>query len=159
MQFKIITVGRLKEKYVQQGVSDYLKRLRKYARIDILEVMDEKIPEKVSAAREEICMQKEGERVLKLLDPDSFFIVLAVEGHLLSSEELAGQLERCALQGRSKISFAVGGALGLSPEVKTRADLLLSFSPLTFPHQLVRLILLEQLYRAFKINRGEPYHR
>lgn len=159
MQIKIIFVGKLKEKYLQQGVSDYLKRLKKYARIEILEVMDEKIPEKASPAREDICTAKEGERVLKLLGPDSFFIVLAVEGQLLSSEELAAKLEKYALQGKSKITFVVGGALGLSPKVKERADLLLSFSPLTFPHQLMRLILMEQLYRAFKIIRSEPYHR
>lgn len=159
MQIKIISVGKLKEKYLQQGVSEYLKRLKKYARVEVLEVMDEKISEKASPAQENIGIEKEGERVLKLLDPGSFFVVLAVEGRLFTSEEMSEMLQKNALEGKSKITFVVGGALGLSSKVKERADLLLSFSPLTFPHQLMRLILVEQLYRAFKITRGEPYHR
>ncbi|UNC93698.1 23S rRNA (pseudouridine(1915)-N(3))-methyltransferase RlmH [Candidatus Contubernalis alkaliaceticus] len=159
MHIKIIAVGRLKEKYLLQGVSEYSKRLKKYARVEILEISDEKVSEKFSPAQEETLLKKEGERILKLLEPGSFLVVMALEGKQLSSEQLAEKMEGLALGGRSKIFFVIGGALGLSPTVKKRADLLLSFSPMTFPHQLTRLILLEQLYRAFKIIKSEPYHK
>jgi len=122
-------------------------------------VADEKIPDRASPAEEEVIKTKEGERVLKKLEPDSFLVVLAVEGKLLSSEELAGRLEKLAVEGQGKVTFIIGGTLGLAEDIKSRADLLLSFSTLTFPHQVMRFILLEQLYRAFKIIRGEPYHK
>ncbi|PKM79371.1 MAG: 23S rRNA (pseudouridine(1915)-N(3))-methyltransferase RlmH [Firmicutes bacterium HGW-Firmicutes-13] len=159
MNLKIIAVGKIREKYLSRGIEEYLKRLRPYARIEIIEVADEKIPDRASPAEEEVIKTKEGERVLKKLEPDSFLVVLAVEGKLLSSEELAGRLEKLAVEGQGKVTFIIGGTLGLAEDIKSRADLLLSFSTLTFPHQVMRFILLEQLYRAFKIIRGEPYHK
>lgn len=159
MNIKIIAAGKIKEKYMLQGINEYMKRLRPYARVEVIEVPDEKINEKASAAEQEIARKKEGEKILNKLDSDSYLIALAVEGKSLSSEGLARSMERLALGGKGKITFIIGGALGLSDEVKKKAHLLLSFSNMTFPHQLMRLILLEQIYRAFKINRNEPYHK
>ncbi|RQD76720.1 MAG: 23S rRNA (pseudouridine(1915)-N(3))-methyltransferase RlmH [Candidatus Syntrophonatronum acetioxidans] len=159
MRVKIIGVGKVKEKYLQEGMKEYLKRLQPYARVEIIEVPDEKIPEGASPGEEERVKKKEGEKVLKKLDPGAYTVVLALEGTPFSSEEWAWHLEKLTREGQSNINFIIGGTLGLSPEVKKKGDLLLSFSPLTFPHQLMRLILLEQIYRSFKIIRGEPYHR
>ncbi len=159
MNISIITVGKLKEKYLKQGIDEYLKRLSSYAKIEIMEVSDEKAPEELSAVEMEQVKQKEGERILSKLHPDTYVIALAIDGKQKSSEELADSLDKLATYGKSKIAFVIGGSLGLSSEVLQRADERLSFSKMTFPHQLMRLILVEQVYRAYRINRGEPYHK
>ncbi|MFE4525662.1 MAG: 23S rRNA (pseudouridine(1915)-N(3))-methyltransferase RlmH [Bacillota bacterium] len=159
MNISIITVGKLKEKYLKQGIDEYLKRLSAYAKMDIIEVPDEKAPEELSETEMMQVKQKEGERILAKIHPDAHVIALAIEGKMKSSEELADTLDKLATYGKSKIAFVIGGSLGLSQEVLQRADDKLSFSKMTFPHQLMKLILLEQVYRAFRINRGEPYHK
>ncbi|MBX9971693.1 23S rRNA (pseudouridine(1915)-N(3))-methyltransferase RlmH [Cytobacillus firmus] len=159
MNISIITVGKLKEKYLKQGIDEYLKRLSAYAKMDIIEVSDEKAPEELSETEMIQVKQKEGERILAKIHPDAHVIALAIEGKMKSSEELADSLDKLATYGKSKIAFVIGGSLGLSQEVLQRADEKLSFSRMTFPHQLMKLILLEQIYRAFRINRGEPYHK
>lgn len=159
MNIKIISVGKLKEKYLKQGIVEYLKRLSAYAKVEIVELIDEKAPEVLSAAEIEQVKQKEGSRILGKISPDMYVIALAIDGKQKSSEELAESLDKLATYGNSKITFVIGGSLGLSDDVLKRANEKLSFSTLTFPHQLMRLILLEQVYRAFKIMRGEPYHK
>ncbi|WP_282141059.1 23S rRNA (pseudouridine(1915)-N(3))-methyltransferase RlmH [Cytobacillus oceanisediminis] len=159
MNISIITVGKLKEKYLKQGIDEYLKRLSAYAKMDIIEVPDEKAPEELSETEMIQVKQKEGERILAKIHPDAHVMALAIEGKMKSSEELADNLDKLATYGKSKIAFVIGGSLGLSQEVLQRADDKLSFSKMTFPHQLMKLILLEQVYRAFRINRGEPYHK
>lgn len=159
MNISIITVGKLKEKYLKQGIDEYLKRLSAYAKMDIIEVPDEKAPEELSETEMVQVKQKEGERILAKIHPDAHVIALAIEGKMKSSEELADNLDKLATYGKSKVAFVIGGSLGLSQEVLQRADDKLSFSKMTFPHQLMKLILLEQVYRAFRINRGEPYHK
>ncbi|KON85958.1 50S rRNA methyltransferase [Sporosarcina globispora] len=159
MNISIITVGKLKEKYLKQGIDEYLKRLSAYAKMDIIEVPDEKAPEELSETEMIQVKQKEGERILAKIHPDAHVIALAIEGKMKSSEELADTLDKLATYGKSKIAFVIGGSLGLSQEVLQRADEKLSFSKMTFPHQLMKLILLEQIYRVFRINRGEPYHK
>lgn len=159
MNISIITVGKLKEKYLKQGIDEYLKRLSAYAKMDIIEVPDEKAPEELSETEMIQVKQKEGERILAKIHPDAHVIALAIEGKMKSSEELADNLDKLATYGKSKIAFVIGGSLGLSQEVLQRSNEKLSFSKMTFPHQLMKLILLEQTYRAFRINRGEPYHK
>lgn len=159
MNISIITVGKLKEKYLKQGIDEYLKRLSAYAKMDIIEVPDEKAPEELSDIEMIQVKQKEGERILAKIHPDAHVIALAIEGKMKSSEELADTIDKLATYGKSKIAFVIGGSLGLSQEVLHRADEKLSFSKMTFPHQLMKLVLLEQVYRAFRINRGEPYHK
>lgn len=159
MNITIVSVGKLKETYLKQGIEEYIKRLRPYAKIEMIEVPDEKAPETLSAAEEERVKQAEGERLLNKISQDTYVIALAIEGKQLSSEELAKTLDDLAVHGKSKIVFVIGGSLGLGREILQRADLKLSFSKMTFPHQLMRLILVEQVYRAFKIKRGEPYHK
>jgi 23S rRNA (pseudouridine1915-N3)-methyltransferase len=154
-----ITVGKLKEKYLKQGIDEYLKRLSSYAKVEVIEVADEKAPEELSETEMEQVKRKEGERILSKISQDTYVIALAIEGKQKSSEELAESLDKLATYGKSKIAFIIGGSLGLSKEVLNRADEKLSFSKMTFPHQLMRLILAEQVYRAFRINRGEPYHK
>jgi 23S rRNA (pseudouridine1915-N3)-methyltransferase len=155
----IVTVGKLKEKYLKQGIEEYLKRLGSYAKVEVIEVPDEKAPEELSETEMIQVKQKEGERILGKIGPDTYVIALAINGKLKSSEELADSLDKLATYGKSKIAFVIGGSLGLSDEVLKRADEQLSFSKMTFPHQLMRLILVEQIYRAYRINRGEPYHK
>ncbi|HZG59106.1 MAG TPA: 23S rRNA (pseudouridine(1915)-N(3))-methyltransferase RlmH [Anoxybacillus sp.] len=159
MNISIICVGKLKEKYLKQGIDEYVKRLSAYAKVEIIEVPDEKAPENLSDQEMEQVKQKEGERILAKISDDTYVIALAIEGKMKSSEELAESLDKLAIYGKSKIAFVIGGSLGLSKQVMQRADEALSFSKMTFPHQLMRLILLEQVYRAFRINRGEPYHK
>ncbi|ADU32526.1 23S rRNA (pseudouridine(1915)-N(3))-methyltransferase RlmH [Evansella cellulosilytica] len=159
MNISIISVGKLKEKYLKQGIDEYKKRLSAYANIQIVEVADEKAPENLSNTEMEQIKQKEGERILSKLSPDTYVIALAIEGEKWSSEKLAKQLDQLALHGKSKVAFIIGGSLGLSKEIMQRSQAQLSFSNMTFPHQLMRLILVEQIYRAFRINRGEPYHK
>ncbi|WP_203364010.1 23S rRNA (pseudouridine(1915)-N(3))-methyltransferase RlmH [Bacillus sp. REN10] len=159
MNISIITVGKLKEKYLKQGIDEYTKRLSAYAKIEIIEVADEKAPEELSPIEMEQVKNKEGERILAKISPDTHVIALAIEGKMKTSEELAKQLDQLATYGKSKIAFVIGGSLGLGKDVMQRANDTLSFSKMTFPHQLMRLILVEQVYRSFRINRGEPYHK
>ena len=158
MKIRIVAVGKLKEKYLREGVAEYEKRLAPFASVELLETREEYMPENPSEAQRQQALAKEGERLLRLVPEKSFLIVLDVKGKLLSSEALAKELAGLALQGRSDLTFLIGGAFGLSPAVRERADLRISFSPMTFTHQMVRLLLYEQIYRAFKINRGEKYH-
>ncbi|MFS0863146.1 23S rRNA (pseudouridine(1915)-N(3))-methyltransferase RlmH [Fredinandcohnia sp. 179-A 10B2 NHS] len=159
MNITIITVGKLKEKYLIQGINEYLKRLTSYAKVEVVELADEKAPENMSDSEMEQVKQKEGDRILSKLSDDTHVIALAIEGKMKSSEQLAADIERLGTYGKSKIAFVIGGSLGLSNDVMKRANDTLSFSKMTFPHQLMRLILVEQIYRAFRINRGEPYHK
>jgi 23S rRNA (pseudouridine1915-N3)-methyltransferase len=159
MHIRILAVGKTKEKYIELGIKEYAKRLQPYARLEIVTVGEEKLKDNLSTREEEQIRAREGEQLLKGIKPDEYVIVLDIKGKALSSEDLARQLSNLALYGNSAIVFIIGGALGLAPEVINRADITLSLSPLTFTHQMVRLILVEQLYRAFKIMRGEPYHR
>lgn len=159
MKISIIAVGRLKEKYLKQGIDEYLKRLSAYAKVEIIEVADEKAPEHLSEAEMEEVKRKEGERILSHLSEDTYIITLEISGRMLNSEQLAAKIDELGTYGKSKLAFIIGGSLGLCKEVQNRSDLALSFSKMTFPHQLMRLILLEQIYRAYRINRGEPYHK
>lgn len=159
MNISIITVGKLKEKYLRQGIDEYLKRLSAYAKIEIIEVPDEKAPEELSETEMLQVKKKEGERILAKINPNAHVIALAIEGKMKTSEELAESLDKLATYGKSKVAFVIGGSLGLSNEVLQRADEKLSFSKMTFPHQLMKLILVEQVYRAYRIIRGEPYHK
>ena len=159
MNITIITVGKLKEKYLKQGIDEYLKRLTVYAKVDIIELPDEKAPETLSDVEMLQIKDKEGERILYKINPDAHVIALAIEGKMKTSEELANTVDKLGTYGKSKITFIIGGSLGLSQEVMKRADEALSFSKMTFPHQLMRLILVEQIYRAYRIIRGEPYHK
>lgn len=159
MNISIITIGKLKEKYLKLGIDEYLKRLSTYAKVDVIELPDEKAPENLSEIEMEQVKNKEGERILAKINDDTHVIALAIEGKMKSSEQLAKDLDQLATYGKSKIAFIIGGSLGLSKQVMNRANDTLSFSKMTFPHQLMRLILLEQVYRAYRINRGEPYHK
>jgi 23S rRNA (pseudouridine1915-N3)-methyltransferase len=159
VNISIVTVGKLKEKYLKQGIDEYLKRLSAYAKVEVIEVADEKAPEVLSELEMVQVKQKEGERILGKISQDTHVIALAIQGKMQSSEELADTLDKLATYGKSKIAFVIGGSLGLSEEVLKRANEHLSFSRMTFPHQLMKLILVEQIYRAFRINRGEPYHK
>lgn len=161
MQFTVLAVGNLREPHWQTAAAEYLKRLKPYARVEVIEVKEEPLPELGLTAEEAAARRREGERLAahlaKLSRPH--VVVLDVTGQPLSSEELADHLAGLALDGQSNVAFILGGASGLAPEVLNSADLRLSLSRLTFPHQMARVILLEQLYRAFKIMRREPYHR
>ena len=159
MNITIITVGKLKEKYLKEAVLEYSKRLSKYCRMDIIEVPDGKAPENMSQAEEEAVRYKEGQGILKYIKNDTYVIALDIQGKMLCSEAFAGYIDDLGLKGKSNIVFVIGSSLGLSQEVLTRADYKLSFSPMTFPHQLMRVILLEQIYRGFRIIRSEPYHK
>ena len=158
MKIRIVAVGKLKEKYLREGVAEYEKRLAPFASVELLETREEYMAENPSEAQRQQTLAKEGERLLRLVPERSFLIVLDVKGKLLSSEALAKELASLALQGQSDLTFLIGGAFGLSQAVRECADLRISFSPMTFTHQMVRLLLYEQIYRAFKINRGEKYH-
>ncbi|MDQ0429196.1 MULTISPECIES: 23S rRNA (pseudouridine(1915)-N(3))-methyltransferase RlmH [Planococcaceae] len=159
MNISIISVGKLKEKYLKSGIEEYTKRLGSYTKINEIEVADEKAPEQLSEADMEIVKKKEAERILAKISPDAYVIALAIDGKMKTSEQLAKDIESLMTYGRSKIVFVIGGSLGLHDEVLKRADEKLSFSKMTFPHQLMRLILVEQVYRAFRIMKGEPYHK
>jgi 23S rRNA (pseudouridine1915-N3)-methyltransferase len=159
VNISIVSVGKLKEKYLKLGIDEFTKRLTAYAKIELVEVPDEKAPEQLSELEMIQVKQKEGEKILSKISPDTYVIALAIDGKMKSSEELADSLDKLATYGKSKIAFVIGGSLGLSNEVLQRADEKLSFSKMTFPHQMMKLILLEQVYRAFRINRGEPYQK
>lgn len=159
MRISIITVGKLKEKYLTQGVQEYLKRLRAYAKVEIYEVDDEPHGEGLSEHAAEQIRQREGQRIEKYIRDNSYLIALDIKGKMYSSEQLATYFNNLMLQGKSDVTLIIGGSLGISKDLLNRCQMRLSFSPLTFPHQLMRLILLEQIYRVFKITRGEPYHK
>lgn len=159
MRISLICVGKIKEKYLTMGIDEYKKRLSRYCTLEIIEVPDEGTPDNASAAMEEAIKKTEGNRILKVLKDDSYCIVLDIKGNMLSSEDLACHMEKLFVGGKSHISFVIGGSLGLSEEVLKRADYRLSFSKMTFPHQLMRLILLEQIYRSYRIINNEPYHK
>lgn len=159
MRITVLSVGKIKEDYFRKAIAEYTKRLSAYCTLEQLEIADEKAPENLSAKEEGIIKQKEGERILSKLEPSSYLIVLDIKGKQLSSEALAEKIETLGVYGTSHITFVIGGSLGLSDEVISKADLKLSFSKMTFPHQLFKVILLEQIYRAFRIMKGEPYHK
>lgn len=159
MKISVIGVGRLKEKYWQAAVDEYSKRLSKYVKLEVIEVPDEKAPENLSPAEEEIVKKNEGERILKNIKDGAYVFALAINGKMLSSEELSDFINERMVRGAGHIIFVIGGSLGLSDEVLKRADYKLSFSKMTFPHQMMRVILLEQFYRAVKIMKNEPYHK
>lgn len=159
MKITIVAVGKIKEKYWKDAISEYSKRLGAYCDLKIIEVADEKTPDQASQAAEEVIRDKEGERILKHLKDDMYVITLEISGQMLASESLAKKIEDLGIQGKSSIAFVIGGSIGLGKEVLRRSDYALSFSKMTFPHQLMRVILLEQVYRGFKIQRGEPYHK
>ena len=158
MKITIVCAGKIKEKYLTAGIAEFMKRLKPFAQVEIREVHEEKMPDSPSEAEKEQVLAKEGEKLLKLVPEGSYLFVLDVFGKEKSSEELAAGIDKLGLSGRSNITFLIGGAFGLSKEVRKSADELLSFSQMTFTHQMVRLLLVEQIYRAFKINRGEKYH-
>ena len=159
MNINIIAVGKLKEQYWRDAAAEYVKRLGAYCSPDIVEIRESRLPANASAADEDAVKRAEGEDILRQLDKSDYVITLEIKGKSLSSEQLADKVARLSLEGKSNIAFVIGGSLGLSPEVSRRADFRLSFSPMTFPHQMMRVILLEQIYRACKINRGETYHK
>lgn len=159
MRITIACVGKVKEKYFADAIAEYVKRLSRYCKLEIQEVADERTPDGAGAALEEQIKQREAERLLKCIREDAYVIVLAIEGEQMSSTELAQKMDTLAVRGVSHIVFVIGGSLGLSPAVYARADELLSFSKMTFPHQLMRVVLLEQIYRSCRINAGEPYHK
>ncbi len=159
MKISIIAVGRIKEKYLKDAVSEYSKRLSRYCKLAILEAEDEQTPDKASEALREQIKEKEAKRIFHHIAQDSYVIALDIKGQKLDSEGFAGHLKELTVRGHSHVQFIIGGSLGLHPSVLARADYLLSFSDLTFPHQLMRVILLEQTYRGCRINAGEPYHK
>lgn len=159
MHIQIIAVGKLKEKYLVMGMAEYAKRLGPYIKLTLTEVPDEKAPETMSAAEEEQVRDREGDKILSHIKQDAHVIALAIDGELWSSEDLAEQVDKLATYGKSHVAFVIGGSNGLSSAVLKRANQRLSFGRMTLPHQLMRLVLIEQIYRAVKINRGEPYHK
>ncbi|MBP3384610.1 MAG: 23S rRNA (pseudouridine(1915)-N(3))-methyltransferase RlmH [Firmicutes bacterium] len=159
MKITIITVGKIKEKYLKDAIAEYSKRLTKYCKLDIIEVADEKTPDNASEVVEEAIRDKEAERIMKHIKDDMYVITLEIGGKMLSSEELASTIEKLGVQGKSDIAFVIGGSIGLGKEVLKRSNYALSFSKMTFPHQLMRVILLEQIYRSYRIIKGEPYHK
>ena len=159
MKITLVTVGKIKEKFFEDAIKEYSKRLSRYCKLEILQVADEKTPEGASEAVELQIKEKEGQRILSLIRDDAYVIALAIEGKMLDSEELAERLEKLGVSGISQIVFVIGGSLGLSAQVMKRADYALSFSRMTFPHQLMRVVLLEQIYRSYRIMNHQPYHK
>jgi len=159
LRISVACAGRIKEKYLTEGLKEYEKRLSGYCRFSWIEVQDEKTPDNASETEEENIRKTEGERLLKKIPPEAYVIALAIDGRSLDSLKFSEHLDRLAVSGKSHLVFVIGGSIGLSREVLSRADEKISFSAMTFPHQLMRLILLEQLYRAFRISRNEPYHK
>lgn len=159
MKITLITVGKIKEKYLDMAIDEYSKRLGRYCRLEIIEVQDEKPPENPSQAQEEILKMKEAERIHKHIKDGAYVVTLEINGRNLSSEELADKIESLGIEGTSHLTFIIGGSIGLHDSVCSRSNFKLSFSKMTFPHQLMRVILLEQIYRSFRIINGEPYHK
>lgn len=159
MRITILTVGKIKEKYLKEAIGEYKKRLSRYCRLEMIEVADEKTPEGAGSALEDEIRRKEGERLMRYLKDDMYVITLEINGTMLTSEEFAKKIDTLGVQGKSSIAFVIGGSIGLGSEVLKRSDYRLSFSKMTFPHQLMRVILLEQIYRSYRIINGEPYHK
>ncbi|HGQ1006008.1 TPA: 23S rRNA (pseudouridine(1915)-N(3))-methyltransferase RlmH, partial [Streptococcus pneumoniae] len=156
---KVVTVGKLKEKYLKDGIAEYSKRISRFAKFEMIELSDEKTPDKASESENQKILEIEGQRILSKIADRDFVIVLAIEGKTFFSEEFSKQLEETSIKGFSTLTFIIGGSLGLSSSVKNRANLSVSFGRLTLPHQLMRLVLVEQIYRAFTIQQGFPYHK
>lgn len=159
MKITLITVGKIKEKFYVDAIAEYSKRLSRYCKLEILQVADEKTPDKASELQEQQIREKEGERILAQIRDGAYVIALAIQGEMLTSEQLAAKIDKLGIGGQSQIVWIIGGSLGLSDAVLARADYQLSFSRMTFPHQLMRVILLEQIYRSYRITAGEPYHK
>ena len=159
MKIKVVTVGKLKEKYLKDGIAEYTKRISRFAKLEMIELADEKTPDKASELENQKILETEGARILSKVGERDFVVVLAIEGKTFSSEDFSKQLEQASIKGYSTLSFIIGGSLGLAPIVKNRANLSVSFGRLTLPHQLMRLVLVEQIYRAFTIQQGSPYHK
>lgn len=159
MKIKIIAVGKLKEKYLKDGIAEYSKRLSRFAKMEFIELADEKTPDKASPAENQQIMTKEAERILGKIGERDFVLALAIEGKEMTSEDFSQFISEKTTQGFSTLTFVIGGSLGLAPEVKSRANFLLSFGKMTLPHQLMKLVLTEQIYRAFMIQQGSPYHK
>ncbi len=159
MRITLIAVGKIKEKFYTEALSEYSKRLSKYVKLEVIEVADEKTPDQASEREKAQILDKEAQRILAKLPNGAYVVPLAIEGKMLSSEGLSEKLAELGLQGDSHVAFIIGGSLGLADSILDRADFKLSFSKMTFPHQLMRVILLEQVYRAFRIMRNEPYHK
>ena len=159
MKITLITVGKIKEKYLKDAIAEYSKRLSRYCKLEIVEVADEKTPDNASDTVEDAIRDKEGERILKYIKEDAYVITLEIAGKMLTSEEMAEKIEKLGVQGTSHIIFIIGGSIGLGREILKRSDYALSFSKMTFPNQLMRVILLEQIYRSYRIINHEPYHK
>ena len=159
MKITLITVGKIKERFFEEAIGEYAKRLSRYCKLEIIQVADEKTPDGAGEALERQIKDREGKRILSHIREGSYVIALAIEGKMLSSPELAARMQKLAVDGVSQLVFVIGGSLGLSEEVMSRADYALSFSKMTFPHQLMRVVLLEQIYRSYRIISGEPYHK
>lgn len=159
MKITVISVGKIKEKFFRDAIDEYSKRLSRYCKLEIIEVQDEMTPDSAPDSVCDAIMNKEGERILKKIDDDAYTIALAIEGKTCDSVGFSKAIDKLCVNGTSKIVFIIGGSLGLSREVKKRCDELISFSEMTFPHQLMRVILLEQIYRAMRISNNEPYHK
>ncbi|HEV4915608.1 TPA: 23S rRNA (pseudouridine(1915)-N(3))-methyltransferase RlmH [Streptococcus pneumoniae] len=159
MKIKVVTVGKLKEKYLKDGIAEYSKRISRFAKFEMIELSDEKTPDKASESENQKILEIEGQRILSKIADRDFVIVLAIEGKTFFSEEFSKQLEETSIKGFSTLTFIIGGSLGLSSSVKNRANLSVSFGRLTLPHQLMRLVLVEQIYRSFTIQQGFPYHK
>lgn len=159
MRITILCVGKIKEKFYRDAIAEFEKRLGRYCRLEILEVADEQTPEGASPALEEQIREKEGARILSKIREGQFVCTLEIQGKKMTSEQFAAFLEQTAMEEKGQIIFVIGGSLGLSKSVRQRSDLAVSFSDMTFPHQLMRVILCEQIYRGFRISRGEPYHK
>ena len=159
MKIKVVTVGKLKEKYLKDGIAEYTKRISRFSKLEMIELSDERTPDKASESENQKILEIEGQRILSKVGDRDFVIVLAIEGKTFSSEEFSKQLEEASIKGFSTLTFIIGGSLGLSSSVKNRANLSVSFGRLTLPHQLMRLVLVEQIYRAFTIQQGSPYHK
>lgn len=159
MKIRIAAVGKVKEKYWEAAIAEYAKRLGKYCKLEIFSVADEKTPEGASPVLEAQIKKREGERLLAKIPQEAYVIALAIEGVMLDSVELAKKIEGLGVEGNSQIVFVIGGSLGLSDAVLKRADFLLSFSRMTFPHQMMRVVLMEQIYRSYRIIGNEPYHK
>lgn len=159
MKVTIIGVGKLKEKYLKQGIAEYAKRLNKYTKFEIVEVSDEQAPENLSEAEMQLVKKKEGERILSKIKDTDYVYALVIQGKLVSSEELAKTMENATIQGKSHLVFIIGGSLGLSDDVIKRSNEQVSFGRITLPHQLMRLVLSEQVYRGFRIMNGHAYHK
>ena len=159
MKITLITVGKIKEKYLKDAIAEYSKRLSRYCKLEIIEVADEKTTDNSRETVKDGIRDKEGERILKYVKDDAYVVTLEIKGKLLTSEELAEKIDKLGIQGTSHIIFIIGGSIGLGKEVLKRSDYALSFSKMTFPHQLMRVILLEQIYRSYRIISHEPYHK